>query len=341
MEVRHVAAAINEAAIQRALEMVHPFARERYEREGKKVVFGEDKIVPIDEWIKSDVEWLPKEGLKERDAEDDKEGVIGERGVVVVRSPVLITADEILPAELKGRFGGMHYVKVITVARAMQWIMLDAFSYPACARCTRSLSEYTVQGQQVATWRPWPCSECQLSDRSAKPLETIERQAHLFKLETRPIPSSVCQSPLSFPLSSTPHSPPSLVLSRMFTLQYSQHTSRQLLLVIPGESHPVFGMAFDKAAQPLSSFPPSPSSLHTAAAAGATRGVPPSMRDAVRGTGHETRLTRIVPLPLSHSPHSPALPSHSLSHTTEASRVPSPFAQLQLLFGEAEQGGWG
>ncbi|CAI6006501.1 unnamed protein product [Closterium sp. NIES-65] len=306
MEVRHVAAAINEAAIQRALEMVHPFARERYEREGKKVVFGEDKIVPIDEWIKSDVEWLPKEGLKERDAEDDKEGVIGERGVVVVRSPVLITADEILPAELKGRFGGMHYVKVITEARAMQWIMLDALSYPACARCTRSLSEYTVQGQQVATWRPWPCSECQLSDRSAKPLETIKRQTHLFKLK--------------------------------------------LLLVLPGESHPVSGVAFDKAAQPLigctgsqwTAFTrkyPHAACVLSELLCGMACCV--QMRDAVRGTGHETRLTRIVPLPLSHSPHSPALPSHSLSHTTEASRVPSPFAQLQLLFGEAEQGGWG
>ncbi|CAI7735479.1 unnamed protein product [Closterium sp. NIES-53] len=127
MEVRHVASSINEAAMQRALEMVHPHARERYERDGKTVVFGEDRIVPIDQWIKSDVEWSFKEGM-EGDKGDDKEGgVIGERGVVVVRSPVLITADEILPVELKGRFGGMHYVKVITVARAMQWIMLDAF----------------------------------------------------------------------------------------------------------------------------------------------------------------------------------------------------------------------
>ncbi|CAI7869789.1 unnamed protein product [Closterium sp. NIES-54] len=145
MRVRHVAASINEAAMQRALEMVHPHARERYEREGKKVVFGADKIVPSDVWIAADVEWLSgegeegtggeteggkgvKEGMKEGDKEDDEErGADGGSGVVVVRSPVLITADEILPTELKERFGGMHYVKVITVARAMQWIMLDAF----------------------------------------------------------------------------------------------------------------------------------------------------------------------------------------------------------------------
>ncbi|CAI5997429.1 unnamed protein product [Closterium sp. NIES-64] len=321
MEVRHVAAAINEAAIQRALEMVHPFARERYEREGKKVVFGEDKIVPIDEWIKSDVEWLPKEGLKERDAEDDKEGVIGERGVVVVRSPVLITADEILPCGAEGEVWGNALCEgplptqpplPLPLPRSSHFHLLpfatpDAtVSYPACARCTRSLSEYAVQGQQVATWRPWPCSECQLSDRSAKPLETIERQTHLFKLK--------------------------------------------LLLVLPGESHPVSGVAFDKAAQPLigctgsqwTAFTrkyPHAACVLSELLCGMACCV--QMRDAVRGTGHETRLTRIVPLPLSHSPHSPALPSHSLSHTTEASRVPSPFAQLQLLFGEAEQGGWG
>ncbi|CAI5537257.1 unnamed protein product, partial [Closterium sp. Naga37s-1] len=323
MRVRHVAASINEAAMQRALEMVHPHARERYEREGKKVVFGADKIVPSDVWIAADVEWLFgegeegmggateggkgfKEGMKEGDKEDEEErGADGGRGVVVVRSPVLITADEILPAELKESFGGMHYVKVITVARSPPLpsppfptpfpphsppsfpplplpfppfpplpppfppfpplsppsprlsplfppfplfpplspppppfpplsplsppfpplsppFLLSPifafpslprcaprrhFSYPACARCTRSLSEYTVRGQQVATWRPWPCSECQLADRSAKPLETIERQTHLFKLK--------------------------------------------LLLVLPGESHPVSGVAFDKAAQPL------------------------------------------------------------------------------------------
>ncbi|CAI5462033.1 unnamed protein product [Closterium sp. Yama58-4] len=311
MEVRHVAASINEAAMQWALEMVHPHAMERYERDGKKVVFGEDRIVPIDEWIKSDVEWLPKEGVKEGDTgkTDDKEGGgIGGRGVVVVRSPVLITADEILPAELKGRFGGMHYVKVITVARAMQWIMLDAFSgstggmrdvpqciiiaadtsnlcYPACARCTRSLSEYTVRGQQVATWRPWPCSECQLADRSAKPLETIERQTHLFKLN--------------------------------------------LLLVLPGESHPVSVVAFDKVAQTLigctgsqwTAFVcryPHAACVLSELLCGMVCRV--QMRDAVRGTGHETRLTRIAPLPLQHTLHSPALPSHSLPHTTEACR---------------------
>ncbi|CAI5973501.1 unnamed protein product, partial [Closterium sp. NIES-64] len=107
----------------------------------------------------------------------------------------------------------------------------------------------------------------------------------------------------------------------------------QLLLVLPGSPTPVSGVAFDKAAQPLIACVLSELLCGMACCV--------QMRDAVRGTGHETRLTRIVPLPLSHSPHSPALPSHSLSHTTEASRVPSPFAQLQLLFGEAEQGGWG
>ncbi|GJP39147.1 hypothetical protein CLOM_g1849 [Closterium sp. NIES-68] len=124
MGVRHVAASINEAAMQRALDMVHPYARERYERDGKKVVFGEDRILPIDGWLKADVEWLSEEGVEEGDQEG---GVKGGRGVVVARSPILITPDEILPAEMKARFGGMHYMKVVTVARAMQWIMLDAF----------------------------------------------------------------------------------------------------------------------------------------------------------------------------------------------------------------------
>ncbi|GJP39149.1 hypothetical protein CLOM_g1850 [Closterium sp. NIES-68] len=78
------------------------------------------------------------------------------------------------------------------------------------------------------------------------------------------------------------------------------------------------------------------------------------MRDAVRGTGQEARLTHIVPLTLtptlspSLTPHSPSPPphAHSPAHTSSpplpnASTMLSPFAQLHLLFGEVGHGAEG
>lgn len=60
---------------------------------------------------------------------------------------------------------------------------LADLSYVACGRCERALVEgEELGGHQVATWRPWPCTECQLEDRSAKPFRGIGHKRNFFRL---------------------------------------------------------------------------------------------------------------------------------------------------------------
>eukprot|EP00897_Mesotaenium_endlicherianum_P009587 jgi/Mesen1/8657/ME000504S08096 len=97
----------NEANFKQALSLVPETARRRFERRGKKPRFGMDKPhFKPPEWVASEVQF------------DDKGG-----GVVEIVSPILIT-----PVDFKPRFAGMHYVKIWSVARAMEWIMVDSLT---------------------------------------------------------------------------------------------------------------------------------------------------------------------------------------------------------------------
>eukprot|EP00897_Mesotaenium_endlicherianum_P004513 jgi/Mesen1/408/ME000100S10644 len=96
----------NEAHFRQALSLVPETARRRFERRGKKPTFGTDeKCSSGATWVGSDMKFISKEG-----------------GTVEIRSPVLLT-----PADYyRPRFAGMHYVKIWSVARAMEWIMVDS-----------------------------------------------------------------------------------------------------------------------------------------------------------------------------------------------------------------------
>ena len=109
LEKCDVASTLNAQIFDMALGRCHPLIQRRYERSGKKVRFVPDLIeVSGAKWIESEVEF--------KAASDGS-------GMVDVQSSTIVSAVE----GVSLRFAGMHYVKVLTVAMAMEYIMVDAF----------------------------------------------------------------------------------------------------------------------------------------------------------------------------------------------------------------------
>lgn len=108
--VTRAAADVNKTIFAQALGECDEAVRRRYEGFGKKIQFLDDRVTTDGaDWVESDLTFIPSK-------EDSN--------IVGVQSPVILTpAQGILP-----RFAGMHYMKVWTVARAMDWIVLESFS---------------------------------------------------------------------------------------------------------------------------------------------------------------------------------------------------------------------
>lgn len=102
------AADINADTFHHALSLTPEVSRRKFYERGKKLRFIKDLVVQSSgqDWIDSDVIMKP--------AED---------GFIDVQSTVIITPVNGVPS----RFAGMHYMKVLSVARCMEWIMLDSF----------------------------------------------------------------------------------------------------------------------------------------------------------------------------------------------------------------------
>ena len=102
------AADINADTFHHALSLTPEVFRRKFHDCGKKLRFIKDLVVVSSgqDWIDSDVIMKP--------AED---------GFVDVQSAVVITP----VSGIASRFAGMHYMKVLSVARCMEWIMLDSF----------------------------------------------------------------------------------------------------------------------------------------------------------------------------------------------------------------------
>ena len=100
----------NEKAFMEALALVPDDTRRRFEEHGKKLRFVEDLVIrtSAQEWIDSDLIF--------KQAEDGS-------GYMDVQSTALISPVQGMPE----RFAGMHYLKLLTVARAMEWIFMDCY----------------------------------------------------------------------------------------------------------------------------------------------------------------------------------------------------------------------
>ncbi|KAG0600063.1 hypothetical protein M758_11G004400 [Ceratodon purpureus] len=98
---------INTKTFDTALSLVSDDAREMYLKHGKKLRFMDDWLCPPPAtiWIESDLSFTATPS-----------------GDVEVRTPVLLS-----PMNMPPRFAGMHYMKVLTLARAIHWILLDSF----------------------------------------------------------------------------------------------------------------------------------------------------------------------------------------------------------------------
>lgn len=104
------AADINAETFHEALSLTPEVFRSKFYECGKKLRFIEDCIVMTSgqDWVDSDVTMKP--------AEDGS-------GFIDVQSTVIIT-----PVQgIASRFAGMHYMKLLSVARCMEWILLDSF----------------------------------------------------------------------------------------------------------------------------------------------------------------------------------------------------------------------
>lgn len=106
------AAEINRRNFSKAVSLICSEHLKRYEAEGKKLRFVADLVCSSEEeWNSKDVLFLPSSEFQE---------------VVNVQSPVVITeVDRCLPQGSKGMY--TYCLKVITVARAMEWIMVESF----------------------------------------------------------------------------------------------------------------------------------------------------------------------------------------------------------------------
>lgn len=113
------AAELNKRTFDKALERVPEEARRRYERYGRKLEFVLDDEITAERgggpaWVAAPLEVRPR-------PEDPMR--------VTVRSPVLYTPLDALP-----RFAGMCYMKLLTPAQAMEWILHDAYVTPTPRR---------------------------------------------------------------------------------------------------------------------------------------------------------------------------------------------------------------
>jgi len=104
------AADLNADTFHRALSLTPEVFRRKFYECGKKLRFIEDLVVKSSgqDWIDSDVIMKP--------AEDGLD-------FVDVQSTVIITP----VSGVASRFAGMHYMKILSVAKCMEWIMLDSF----------------------------------------------------------------------------------------------------------------------------------------------------------------------------------------------------------------------
>jgi hypothetical protein len=104
------AADLNADTFHRALSLTPEVFRRKFYECGKKLRFIEDLVVKSSgqDWIDSDVIMKP--------AEDGLD-------FVDVQSTVIITPI----SGVASRFAGMHYMKILSVAKCMEWIMLDSF----------------------------------------------------------------------------------------------------------------------------------------------------------------------------------------------------------------------
>lgn len=99
---------INIQTFNEAMALVSDDARERFLAKGKKLRFVDDLIIqgPATVWIESDLSFKASGS-----------------GDIEVQTPVLNTPESFKPT----RFAGMHYMKVLTLARAIHWILVDSF----------------------------------------------------------------------------------------------------------------------------------------------------------------------------------------------------------------------
>lgn len=105
-----IGASFNERTFSLALALVPEATRRRFEQQGKKLRFIEDVVVKssAQDWIDSDLIMKPAE---------DGSGYVDVQSTAII-SPVQGVSE---------RFAGMHYLKLLTVARAMEWIFMDCF----------------------------------------------------------------------------------------------------------------------------------------------------------------------------------------------------------------------
>lgn len=144
------AAAVNQSALGAALAAVAPPAAARYKASGWQLSFGEDEVT---NWDAEGFIWhgamkydstpavIPAGSLNQQASslENSQQSL----GVMTVRSPVLISKsvgesreqpDQGSPNSMQGatddpymrRFYGNWYTKVMSVAQAMEWVMLDS-----------------------------------------------------------------------------------------------------------------------------------------------------------------------------------------------------------------------
>ncbi|UPR01788.1 hypothetical protein HOP50_08g51100 [Chloropicon primus] len=101
---------INEETFAKALEMVSPWQRERYEREGRKLVFAPDRELPAGPpWLAAPMVYSPESG------EDGS--------ALVLTCP----SGKSPTVGLPDRFAGMHYIKIPSLASFVEYILVDAF----------------------------------------------------------------------------------------------------------------------------------------------------------------------------------------------------------------------
>jgi hypothetical protein len=106
------AAELNKRTFDKALERVSEEARRRYDRYGRKLEFLADDEITAERgggpaWVAAPLQVQPR-------GEDPMR--------VTVRAPVLYTPIDALP-----RFAGMCYMKLLTPAQAVEWILHDAY----------------------------------------------------------------------------------------------------------------------------------------------------------------------------------------------------------------------
>eukprot|EP01018_Ginkgo_biloba_P030909 Gb_14647 [translate_table: standard] len=103
------AAEFNAKTFDQALSLVPEASRRKFYERGKKLRFIKDLVKTSgQDWTDSDVIMKP--------AQDGSD-------FVDVQSTVVITP----VSGIAFRFAGMHYMKLVSVARCMEWIMLDSF----------------------------------------------------------------------------------------------------------------------------------------------------------------------------------------------------------------------